>query len=67
MNTALSVFLHQLQRLNRASHPKLGKAPHKPVLLLSVLQLVRDRIIDRNRILISPEFTLLLCSRKREH
>ncbi|RZJ36559.1 MAG: HNH endonuclease [Flavobacterium sp.] len=54
----LSSYLHQLLHLNRASHPKLGKAPHKPVLLLSVLQLVRERIIDSNRIFITADLVI---------
>ena len=32
-----------------------GIAPHKPILLLSVIQLIEDGTIDRNEILVSPE------------
>ena len=54
----LSRYLHQFERLNRASHSTLGKAPHKPILLLSVLQLVRDGIIQSHRIFISPDLVI---------
>ena len=58
MENDLPTYLHQLQRLNRASHPQLGKAPHKPVLLLSILQLIRENVIDTNKIFITPELVI---------
>jgi putative restriction endonuclease len=54
----LPKYLHQLQKLNRASNTQLGKAPHKPILLLSVLQLIRSGLITTNRIFISPELVI---------
>jgi putative restriction endonuclease len=55
-NTA--VYIKYFNKLNRASNKTIGKAPHKPVLLLSVLQLVRDGAITSNRIFITPELVL---------
>lgn len=58
MDKTLSDYLLSFQKLKRASHPRLGKAPHKPVLLLSVLQLIRDGVIHSNRIFITPELVI---------
>ncbi|HEY0046916.1 MAG TPA: HNH endonuclease [Flavobacterium sp.] len=56
--SSLPLYLHQLQKLNRASHPQLGKAPHKPILLLSILQLIHDGVITTPRIFITPELVI---------
>ncbi len=47
----------KLIRLNRASHrvSSFGKAPHKPILLLSILESVEAVQIAENRITITPE------------
>jgi putative restriction endonuclease len=48
--------LHLFSRLRRDY--KYGGAPHKPVLLLAILELVRKGEIRSNRITISPELVL---------
>ncbi len=48
--------LHFFSRLRRDS--KHGGAPHKPVLLLAILELVRKGEISNNRIAITPELVL---------
>ncbi len=45
----------KLLHLNRASHKKHGKAPHKPILLLSIIELMDRGLIAQNKIFISPE------------
>ncbi len=46
-----------LFQLNRATHRNkaYGKAPHKPVLILSVIELIEDGFISKNKIEITPE------------
>lgn len=51
-------YLHQLKKLNRASNKSIGKAPHKPILLLSILQLIKKGEITSPRIFITPELVL---------
>jgi putative restriction endonuclease len=48
--------LHFFSRLRRDS--KYGGAPHKPILLLAILELVRKGDIINNRIAITPELVL---------
>lgn len=36
----LEKYIRELKKLNRASNKAMGKAPHKPIMLLSVLQLI---------------------------
>jgi putative restriction endonuclease len=45
----LNQFLNKLTRLNRAN-TIYGKAPHKPVLLLSIIELIEKGIIKNNRV-----------------
>ena len=52
----LQTYLHHLSKLRRDA--KNGGAPHKPVLLLAVLELVRRGDIYTNRIEITPELVL---------
>lgn len=47
-------FITKLTRLNRASTP-YGKAPHKPVLLLSLLELMDKGIAIENRFYVDTE------------
>lgn len=54
--TTLPTYLHHLSKLRRDS--KNGGAPHKPVLLLAVLELVRKGELYANRIEITPELVL---------
>lgn len=58
LDKTISTYLSYFKKLNRSSHAKLGKAPHKPVLLLSVLQLIRSGVIRNNRIFITPDLVL---------
>lgn len=48
---------NSLLQLNRATHPKkkYGKAPHKPILILSVIELIEEGLITENKIQITPE------------
>lgn len=49
----LTYYVKAFTHLNRASVN--GGAPHKPVLLLSVLQLIEGGLISENKIFITPE------------
>lgn len=51
-------YTKQLQSLNRASNKNLGKAPHKPILLLSLIQLIHSGEIQTNRIFITGELVI---------
>jgi putative restriction endonuclease len=51
-------YTKQLQSLNRASNKTLGKAPHKPILLLSIIQLIHKGEIQSNRIYITGELVI---------
>lgn len=51
-------YTKQFQSLNRASNKILGKAPHKPILLLSILQLIQKGEIQSNRIYITGELVI---------
>jgi putative restriction endonuclease len=48
MSTPLK-FLHALTHLNRAP-TKFGKAPHKPVLLLTLIELMESGYVNENRL-----------------
>lgn len=52
----LSQYLHLFSKLRRDN--KFGGAPHKPVLLLAVLELIRKGQIQTNRISITPELVM---------
>jgi putative restriction endonuclease len=49
-------YLHQIFRLKRSA--SFGGAPHKPILLLSLFELIRKGQIVSNRIEITPELVL---------
>ena len=51
-------YIHLFETLNRGYNRGLGKAPHKPVLLLSIIQLIKRKEIVSNRIFITPELLL---------
>lgn len=55
-NQFLTSYIHQFQHLNRAHN--LGGAPHKPILLLSIAQLIQQGEILDNRIRITEELVL---------
>ena len=57
-NELVQKYTKQLQSLNRASSKSLGKAPHKPVLLLSIIQLIHKGEIQTNRIYITGELLI---------
>lgn len=54
MTDSIQKYLSQLKKLRRAPS-KLGLAPHKPVLLISIISLIRENIIETNRIFITTE------------
>ena len=55
-NQFLTSYIHQFQHLNRAHN--FGGAPHKPILLLSIAQLIHQGDIIDNRIRITEELVL---------
>lgn len=54
----ISKYLLQFKNLNRGYTKGLGRAPHKPILLLSILQLIENGDIQTNRITISADLLL---------
>ena len=52
----LQKYLHQILRLKRSASN--GGAPHKPILLLSIFELIRKGDISSNQIEITPELVL---------
>jgi len=50
-------MINQLFHLKRAPHrnKRAGKAPHKPVLLLALIQEIEEGRISENRVFIKPE------------
>ena len=56
----LKYYLHCFEKLRR-DH-KNGGAPHKPILLLSLFQAIKSRLISNNYITISPELVGLFKS-----
>lgn len=55
----LTHYLDRFAHLNRAPHARLGRAPHKPVLLLTLLDAVEQGIIKDNLVPITPELAAL--------
>ncbi|MCY2685757.1 HNH endonuclease [Salinimicrobium sp. TH3] len=51
-------YSSQFKKLRRGPVKDKGLAPHKPILLLSVIQLIAKGIISRNRIFITHELIL---------
>jgi len=54
----IAKYLNYFKKLNRGYSKSLGRAPHKPILLLSVLQLVKSGSIDSNKIFITADLIL---------
>ncbi|HCN82977.1 MAG TPA: restriction endonuclease [Sphingobacteriaceae bacterium] len=54
MNQGLNQYLSKLARLNRAP-TRYGKAPHKPVLLISLLELIEKGLVHNNRIYVNTD------------
>lgn len=50
----LNKFLNKLTHLNRAN-TAYGKAPHKPILLISVLELIEKGIVSSNQICVDTD------------
>lgn len=55
MEKSLAFYLHQFSHLKVAYKKHLGIAPHKPVLLLAIIQEIEQKSITSNRVFISPE------------
>jgi putative restriction endonuclease len=53
---SLQKYLHQIKKLKRSASN--GGAPHKPILLLSIFELIRKGDITSNQIEITPELVL---------
>lgn len=58
MHEILHRYINSIKNLNRGFNKGLGKAPHKPILLLSIIQLIHNKEINSNRIFITPELLL---------
>ncbi|TXD53583.1 MULTISPECIES: HNH endonuclease [unclassified Polaribacter] len=58
MTEILSKYTKAFKTLNRGFSKGLGKAPHKPILLLSVMQQIEKGSINSNRIFITPDLLL---------
>lgn len=54
MNNILNSFLNKLTHLKQANTP-YGKAPHKPVLLISIIELIEKGLILNNRVYVNTE------------
>lgn len=54
----INKYLKQFRGLNRGYTKGLGRAPHKPVLLLAVLQLIQEGSLNTNRIFITADLVL---------
>ncbi|MEO0406382.1 MAG: HNH endonuclease [Cyanobacteria bacterium P01_A01_bin.135] len=55
MTKDLAYYAKKFEQLNVNKHRKRGAAPHKPLLLLSVLELMAQGKIQRNQVPLSPE------------
>ena len=51
----LQRYIKKMQRLQRGEKAAEGPAPHKPVLLLSVIDLFTKKVINENKIAVSPD------------
>jgi len=58
MTENINQYIHLFETLKRGYNKGLGKAPHKPILLLSIIQLIQRKEIVSNRIFITPELLL---------
>lgn len=58
MSEILSKYITTFKSLNRGYSKGLGKAPHKPILLLSIIQQIDKGNINSNRVCITPELLL---------
>jgi len=51
-------YLNLFLKLKRGYNKNLGRAPHKPILLLSIIELIEIRKIDSNRIFLTADLVL---------
>lgn len=58
MEKNLEKYSKQLKKLKRGFNKGLGRAPHKPILLIAITQLIRNNNITSNKIFITPELVL---------
>lgn len=58
MTEQLFKYLQKFKTLNRGFTKNLGRAPHKPILLLSILELINKGTIQSNKIFITAELLL---------
>jgi putative restriction endonuclease len=58
MTEILSKYITAFKSLNRGYSKGLGRAPHKPILLLAIIQQIDKGNINSNRIFITPELLL---------
>jgi putative restriction endonuclease len=61
LQESITKYLAALKNLKRGQTP-YGLAPHKPVLLLSILQAVQNKLITTNQIFVTPELICLFKS-----
>ena len=54
-NSTLQKYVQKMERLDRGEKADEGPAPHKPLLLLAVIDLIRKGQINENKILPSPD------------
>ncbi|MFM2231185.1 MAG: hypothetical protein RL607_2443 [Bacteroidota bacterium] len=57
-NNDTEKYIYQLGKLNRGFNKGLGYAPHKPILLLSLIELIQKGDIISNKIFITPELVI---------
>lgn len=53
-NHILNSYLSKLSKLNRAN-TQYGKAPHKPILLISILELIEKGLVWNNRVYVNTD------------
>ncbi|GAB3784389.1 HNH endonuclease [Spirosoma horti] len=56
--TQVALYTRKFTKLKQGG-TKYGKAPHKPVFLLTLLELVEKRLITENRVTITPELVAI--------
>lgn len=56
-NKVLDYYIYAFSNLNLGVGKTKGKAPHKPILLLSIIQAYESKLLTTNQIPISPELT----------
>jgi putative restriction endonuclease len=55
----VTTFLTQISNLHRAPHPRWAFAPHKPVLVLTIVDAIEIGLVTDNRFRITPELIVL--------